>query len=56
MDDLSIAFALRCDERGLTLEQGIEAAEELAEEIRDAAQDRADNPATPRANDDRETT
>lgn len=40
LDDLTVAFAMRCDDRGLTYEQGVEAAEALAEEIVEAAEDR----------------
>lgn len=40
MDDLAIAFAMRCDERGLTFEQGVKAAAELAEQIETVAEDR----------------
>lgn len=40
MDDLAVAFAMRCDEQGLSREQGIEAAERLAQEIEDVAEDR----------------
>lgn len=47
MDDLAIAFAMRCDDQALTYEQGVEAAEKLAEEIAEAAEDRQFNPATP---------
>lgn len=39
-DDLAIAFAMRCDEQGLTYEAGIEAAELLADELEEAAIDR----------------
>lgn len=41
MDDLAIAFAMRCDQQVLTYEAGVRAAEELAEEIARAAEDRA---------------
>jgi hypothetical protein len=41
MDDLTIAFAMRCDERGLTYEAGVRAAEDLADELASAAEDRA---------------
>lgn len=40
MDDLAIAFAMRCDERGLTYEAGIRAARDLAAELEQAAEDR----------------
>lgn len=45
MDDLTIAFAMRCDDQGLSYEEGIEAAARLAEEIEFAAADRP-SPAT----------
>ena len=40
MDDLTIAFAMRCDEQGLTYEQGLRAAVILADELEAAAEDR----------------
>lgn len=40
MDDLVIAFAMRCDEKGLTFEQGVRAAADLADELESAAEDR----------------
>jgi len=40
MDELAIAFAIRCDEAGLTLEEGILAAENLCDEIWTVAEDR----------------
>lgn len=41
MDDLAIAFNMRCDERGLTVDEGIEAATALALELMGVAEDRA---------------
>jgi hypothetical protein len=41
MDDLVIAFVMRCDEQAMTYEQGLDAAERLAGEIEAAAEDRA---------------
>ena len=41
MDDLAIAFAMRCDEQGLTYEAGVRAAEDLMTEIEQVAEDRA---------------
>jgi hypothetical protein len=41
MDDLAIAFAIRCDENSLTVAEGIEAAEKLADELMGIAEDRA---------------
>lgn len=40
VDDLVIAFAMRCDEQGLTYEQGVEAAEELAARLEEVAEER----------------
>jgi hypothetical protein len=40
MDDLAIAFAMRCDEQGLTYEAGVRAAADLVDEIEQAAEDR----------------
>lgn len=40
MDELVIAFAMRCDQQGLTYEQGLRAAEDLAEQLQEAAEDR----------------
>lgn len=40
MDDLVIAFAMRCDEQGLSYEAGLELAEQIAEELNDAAESR----------------
>jgi hypothetical protein len=40
MDDLAIAFAMRCDDNGLTYEAGVEAADRLTDEILQAAEDR----------------
>ena len=40
LDDLAIAFAMRCDERALTYEAGLRAADELADELAQVAQDR----------------
>jgi hypothetical protein len=41
MDDLVIAFVMRCDEQGLDYEAGLAAAERLVSEIEAAAEDRA---------------
>ena len=40
MDALAIAFAMRCDEQGLTYEAGVRVAKTLAEEIESVAEDR----------------
>jgi hypothetical protein len=40
-DELVIAFAMLCDEQGLTYEGGLRAAEDLADELLRAAEDRA---------------
>ena len=40
MDDLAIAFAMRCDAEGLTHDEGVEAAERLADEILGVAEER----------------
>lgn len=40
MNELTIAFVMDCDSRGLTYEQGLNAADSLAEEIVAAAEDR----------------
>jgi len=40
MDDLAIAFAMRCDTQGLSHDEGVAAAEKLADEIMEAADDR----------------
>lgn len=45
MDDLAVAFAMRCDTQGLTYEQGVEAARELADDLEFAAEERKFNPA-----------
>lgn len=41
VDDLVIAFAMRCDDQGMTYEAGVRAAEELADALAYAAEDRA---------------
>lgn len=41
MDDLTVAFAMRCDELVLTYEAGVEYAQRLADELEQAAEDRA---------------
>jgi hypothetical protein len=41
MDDLTVAFAMHCDQQSLTYEAGIRAAERLADELYAAAEDRA---------------
>lgn len=40
MDDLAVAFAMRCDQEGMSHEEGLEAAEALNEEIMLVAEDR----------------
>lgn len=40
MDDLAIAFAMRCDQQDLTYEAGLRAAQDLSEELTTAAEDR----------------
>lgn len=40
MDDLAVAFAMRCDQQDLTYEAGLRAAEQLIDELREAAEDR----------------
>lgn len=40
MDELAVAFAMRCDVQGLTYEAGLRAARELADEVEEAAEDR----------------
>jgi hypothetical protein len=40
MDDLAVAFAMRCDEQGLTYEAGIQAALDLAADLEQVAEDR----------------
>lgn len=41
MDDLTIAFTMRCDQQNLTFEEGVRAAADLADEMEQAAEDRA---------------
>ena len=43
MDELAVAFAMRCDLNGWTYEQGVRAAADLCQEIEDAAEDRAND-------------
>lgn len=50
MDDLAVAFAMRCDEQGLTFEAGIRAALDLAADLEQAAEDRVSF--APREDDD----
>lgn len=40
MDDLAVAFAMRCDEQGLSYEAGLRLAEEISDELIAAAEDR----------------
>jgi ribosomal protein S7 len=40
MDDLAVAFVMRCDGDGLTYEEGMGMAEALCDEIMMAAEDR----------------
>ena len=40
MDQITVAFAMRCDQNGWSYEQGIRAAEQLGEELMQAAEDR----------------
>jgi hypothetical protein len=41
MDELAVAFAMRCDEQGLTYEAGLRAFEALSADLEQAAEDRA---------------
>lgn len=41
IDDLAIAFAMRCDDQKLSHEEGVKAAEKLADEIAEVAEDRS---------------
>lgn len=41
LDDLTVAFAMQCDSRGMSYEQGIRWAEQLTDEIMQAAEDRS---------------
>jgi hypothetical protein len=40
MDDLAIAFAMRCDDQKVSHDAGMKAAERLADEIMKVADDR----------------
>jgi hypothetical protein len=41
MDDLVIAFVMRCDAQNLTVEEGVGIAEQLGDDLVMAAEDRA---------------